>query len=173
VSRTANAITCSDCFSGSAARNRSASETDIRTEPDSVNLNAFDSRFFSTCSTRCPSVKIVRGTSGAMSTPKSSPFCSASGRKVRSTKPASSVIGTSVGVISIFPASTFERSRTSLIRLRRSVPDERIVFAKSTCFGERFASLLSASSRARMSSELSGVRSSCDMFARTRSCTSS
>ena len=41
-----------------------------------------------------------------------------------------------------------------------------MVFAYSTCFSERFASLLSASSLARINSELSGVRSSWLMFAR-------
>ncbi len=41
-----------------------------------------------------------------------------------------------------------------------------MVLAYSTCFSERFDSLLSASSLARMSSELSGVRSSWLMLAR-------
>ncbi len=54
----------------------------------------------------------------------------------------------------------------SLISWSRSDPAPWIVSANSTCFGERFPSALSASSLARISSELSGVRSSCDMLAR-------
>ena len=96
----------------------------------------------------------------------SSPFCSATGPKVRSTKSRTSVSVTSPTLTSIFPASTFDRSRMSLMSLSRSVPDEWIVWANSTCFALRFASLFSPSSFARISSELSGVRSSCDMFAR-------
>ena len=54
----------------------------------------------------------------------------------------------------------------SSIRSSSSLPDAKIVRAKSTCLSLRLRSPLSASSRARMSSELSGVRSSWDMFAR-------
>ncbi len=54
----------------------------------------------------------------------------------------------------------------SLISWSRSEPAPWIVSANSTCFGERLPSALSASNLARISSELSGVRSSCDMFAR-------
>ena len=60
----------------------------IRSEtlPSSVNLTAFESRFFSTCWRRCSSVNTVGGTSGpAVSTVSSRPFSSASGRNVRST----------------------------------------------------------------------------------------
>ncbi len=71
-----------------------------------------------------------------------------------------------VGETSILPASTFDRSRMSLISWSRSEPAPWIVSANSTCFGDRFASALSASNLARISSELSGVRSSCDMLAR-------
>src|SRR6476469_7774714 len=41
-----------------------------------------------------------------------------------------------------------------------------MIFAYSICFSVRFFGLLSASSFARMSTLLSGVRSSCDMLAR-------
>ena len=64
------------------------------------------------------------------------------------------------------PDSIFARSRMSLISASSSAPDEWMVRANSTCFGVRLPPTLSASSRARISSELSGVRSSCDMFAR-------
>ena len=48
----------------------------------------------------------------------------------------------------------------------RSLPAAWMVLAYSTCLLVRLASALSASSLARMSRLLSGVRSSCDMFAR-------
>ncbi len=48
----------------------------------------------------------------------------------------------------------------------RSVPEEWMTLAYSTCLGDRFASGLSASSRPRMSRLFNGVRSSCDMLAR-------
>ena len=54
----------------------------------------------------------------------------------------------------------------SLIRPSRSAPAWWIVDANSICFSVRFPSVFSASSFARMSSELSGVRSSWLMFAR-------
>ena len=75
-------------------------------------------------------------------------------------------MATSATWTSIFPASTFERSRMSLIRPSRSAPAWWIVEANSICFSLRFPSVLSASSFARMSSELSGVRSSWLMLAR-------
>lgn len=48
----------------------------------------------------------------------------------------------------------------------RSEPERWIVVANWTSWSLRWPSGLSESSRARMSRELSGVRSSCDMFAR-------
>ncbi len=48
----------------------------------------------------------------------------------------------------------------------RSAPAAWIVRAKSICFSERLPSWLSESIFDRISSEFSGVRSSCDMFAR-------
>ena len=58
----------------------------IVTPPSSVNLTAFESRFFSTCCRRCSSVTIAGGTFAPLiSTVSSSPFSSASGWNVRST----------------------------------------------------------------------------------------
>ena len=54
----------------------------------------------------------------------------------------------------------------SLISPSSSAPALWIVFANSICLSVRLPSGLSPSSFARISSELSGVRSSCDMFAR-------
>ena len=65
---------------------------------------------------------IVGGTFAPLtSTSNSSPFCSATGRNVRSTKLAQVArAGRRRRATSIFPASTFERSRMSLIRSSRS-----------------------------------------------------
>ena len=54
----------------------------------------------------------------------------------------------------------------SLISASRSEPALWIVAAESTCFSVRLPFSLAASTFERISSELSGVRSSCDMFAR-------
>ena len=63
VSSTANSSTASARDSASLANWR-PSATPIRslTPPDSVNLNAFESRFLSTCCSRCSSVSIAGGT---------------------------------------------------------------------------------------------------------------
>ena len=67
---------------------------------------------------------------------------------------------------SSLPASTLDRSRMSLIRLSRSWPASRTDRANSTCLAVRLPSGLSASSLARISRLLSGVRSSWLMLAR-------
>ncbi len=54
----------------------------------------------------------------------------------------------------------------SLMSVSRSVPAEWMFRAKSTCLPERLPPLFSASCWPRIRIELSGVRSSCDMFAR-------
>ena len=54
----------------------------------------------------------------------------------------------------------------SLISISRSLPDEWIVFANSTCLPLRLPSGFLQSWSERISRLLSGVRSSCDMFAR-------
>ena len=54
----------------------------------------------------------------------------------------------------------------SLISESRSLLESWIARAYFTCSSDRLPSLLSASSRDRISELFSGVRSSCDMFAR-------
>ena len=75
-------------------------------------------------------------------------------------------IGISPTSIDTVPDSIFDRSRMSLMRLSRSEPAELIVRANSTCFSLRLPCGLSTSSLDRISSELSGVRSSWLMLAR-------
>ena len=54
----------------------------------------------------------------------------------------------------------------SLIRASRSLPEAWMVCANSTCFDVSVASRFSASSFERINRLFSGVRNSCDMFAR-------
>src|SRR6266568_1147776 len=63
------------------------------TEPRSVNLKALDSRFFSTCSTRCSSVTIEDGVPSGISTVKARDCCSAIGRKVCSRSAQRALLG--------------------------------------------------------------------------------
>ena len=97
---------------------------------------------------------------------KPRPLVSATWRNVRSTNRCSSSRRTSPTSTATVPDSIFERSRMSLMSISRSLPDEWIVRANSTCFEVRLPSALPESWSDRISSELSGVRSSCDMFAR-------
>ncbi len=100
------------------------------TPPFSVNFSALASRFFSTCSSRWGSVSITGATSGGNVERRSSGPCrwpadrtsGAARSAVRSTDTAS-------GLISTWPASILDRSRMSLIRFSRSLPDDWIVWA--------------------------------------------
>ncbi len=136
------------------------------TWPASVNLNALESRLRSTCCRRCSSVKIDAGAPSSVWTSNSMPFCSATEPNARPTYSAIVSSSSGPGVISIFPASTLDRSRMSEMSDSRSAPAVWIVEANSICFSVRFCSGFSASSLERISSEFSGVRSSWLMFAR-------
>ena len=57
---------------------------DSVTPPSWVNLNAFESRFLSTCPRRCSSEMTDPGNSGSISTANDRPFCSATCRNARS-----------------------------------------------------------------------------------------
>lgn len=143
-----------------------AGSTASSTPPRSVNFTAFDSRLRSTCRSRESSVSRSAGAPGAVTTVNSSPFWLVMGRKVASTYSMSWRRVTRSGETSIFPASTFDRSRMSLISCSRSEPAEWMMPAYSTCFGVRLREGFWASNWARMSRLLSGVRSSWLMLAR-------
>ena len=136
------------------------------TWPFSVNLKALLRRLLRICCRRCESVGIVSGRPGRSSIEKASLVASATWRKVRSSMGFSSASGQALMSRATVPDSSLDRSRMSLISLRRSVPDERMIVAYSICFGRRLPSGLAASSWARINRLLSGVRSSCDMLAR-------
>jgi hypothetical protein len=87
-----------------------------------VNFRAFDSRFFRICCTRCSSVVRASGAPWSTVTAKFSACWSAIGRNTCSRSSHSDCTFTGAMAMSIFPASTFDRSRMSLIRLRRSLP---------------------------------------------------
>ena len=87
VSATAKATTESAVARARSANWMSggASATVSVTDPPSVNLNAFESRFLSTCWRRCSSVSISSSTPGCSSIAKRRPRSSATGRNDRST----------------------------------------------------------------------------------------
>ena len=97
-----------------------SAETRRATDPFSVNLKALDSRFFRICWTRCSSVGIVSGSQVSTSTEKFSSCWLAMGRKVCSRSRHRALRRTGRMAMSIFPASTLERSRMSLISASRS-----------------------------------------------------
>ena len=110
-----------------------AGATSSRTPPWSVNLNAFESRFFSTCSRRFGSVVIaVDASAGSNSLLNMSLRASATWPKLRCTSSRRCENGSSSHSTVTVPDSIFERSRMSLIRFRRSVPAPWIVCANST-----------------------------------------
>ena len=97
---------------------------------------------------------------------KSTFLASATWRKVRSTYSCRSDRRSSLTSTITVPDSIFDRSRMSLISVSRSLPDEWIVLANSTCLGVRLPSGFFDSWSDRISRLFSGVRSSCDMLAR-------
>ena len=144
-----------------------AAATRSRTPPCSVNLNAFDSRFFSTCCRRFASVTMLRPSVGSSCDVERE--AAALGLVAeRCARPSSSRVAKQISSASTVtvPDSIFDRSRMSLIRFSRSVPAPWIVRANSTCFGVRLPSGFSPSCWPRIRMLLSGVRSSCDMLAR-------
>ncbi len=99
-------------------------DTCSRTSPRSVNLSAFDSRFFRICSTRCRSVNRLAGASVAMSSTNDSFLSLASGVNVMRRLSARLLVGTTSGCTSSLPASTLAMSRMSLMSTSKSLPDE-------------------------------------------------
>ncbi|KZC01309.1 hypothetical protein AU375_02433 [Methylobacterium radiotolerans] len=103
----------------------------IRTEtwPASVNFSAFDTKLLSTCPRRTGSPRIARGTSGATSAARSSPAV-----RARSAKSVTAVSASSAGLTgtrssSSLPASTFAKSRMSLMIASSDRPDRAITSA--------------------------------------------
>ena len=168
VSSTVNATTCCALVSTawSGLQPRVAMPTLTCTCPCDVNLTAFESRFLRICCSRFGSLTIDRGRSGARRTLNGRFFASATCRKLRSIvsrRPANVMSSTSTVTV---PDSIFDRSRMSLIRCSRSDPDELMLRENSTCLPDRLPAEFSASCWLRIRMEFSGVRSSCDMFAR-------
>ena len=123
VSVTSNATTVGAFFSTGCPPVQPPGTVEIpsRTPPCSVNLKAFDSRFFSTCCRRLLSVVRVRRL-GSTCTSKNSPRLSAScrnGRVTVSVRLRNEISSASTDTV---PDSIFDRSRMSLIRFSRSVP---------------------------------------------------
>ena len=131
-----------------------------------VNLNAFDNRFLMTCSSRCLSVFIIAGEFGPIFIAKFIFFCCARTVNICSISWVISFTATSSKNTSTLPASILDKSSISLISSSKSEPDLWMMAEYSICLSVRFLVLLSFSSAASISTLLSGVRSSCDIFAR-------
>ena len=133
-----------------------------------MNLNAFDSRFLSTCSRRFGVGHDDFG-SGRRRIPWRNRSLAILGlvaeHALHVTRAARRTAISSQSTVTV-PDSILDRSRMSLIRLSRSVPAPWIVLANSTCFAVRLPVEFSLSCWPRMRMLLSGVRSSCDMLAR-------
>jgi hypothetical protein len=168
VSETANATTWAARFSSSWSELQPVTTSSMVsvTLPWWVNLKALDSRFFRICCRRLMSVTIAVGSCTPVWIRKSTFLASATWRKVRSTYSCRSDRRSSLTSTATVPDSILDRSRMSLISISRSLPDEWIVLANSTCLVVRLPSGFLDSWSDRISSEFSGVRSSCDMLAR-------
>ena len=142
------------------------SATRRTTPPLSVNLNAFERRFFSTCCRRCGSVTIVGSAFSAKSSSKSSALLLGDGRE-RPLEPGQLVRDRDLADVDVHLPGLHLREVEDVVdqaeQLRPRVVDRGREL--DLLLGE-VAVALSPSSFARISSELSGVRSSCDMFAR-------
>jgi hypothetical protein len=124
VSETSNATTAGACLSTgcSGLQPLWTDETLRRTPPCAVNLNAFDSRFLSTCCSRLESVVMMRPRLESRLTSNASCRVSASwrkGRAIMSRRFANAISSASTVTV---PDSIFDKSRISLIRFKRSVP---------------------------------------------------
>src|SRR5262245_50968883 len=172
------------CVNSSKIRSRSSgprpgpvSATETRTSPlvraaltsmpppAGVNFTAFESRLKITCLIRRSSPSTM-STSDDVVTPMRTPFVVARSRTI--TTPRSRASGKENGATSssTWPASTFDRSRTSLINESRWLPEERMSSRYSSCFSFRSPNIRSRSTCENPMIAFNGVRSSCDMLAR-------
>jgi hypothetical protein len=128
-------------------------------------LIAFDSRFNSTW-------RIFRSSPRIIPTRSPTVIWSVTPRRLArsrtSVRALSSVAGRSKSVSSssIRPASTFDRSRMSLISDSRCVPEAWMSRRYSACLSFSSPNMRSFSTSENPMIAFSGVRSSCDMFAR-------
>ena len=142
--------------------------------PRSVNLKALESRFLSTCCRRLASVSIAGGSVGVeldarTPAPCARPPGGSSARRSRAARRSATALDV-------------DRHRARLdLRQVEDVVDQRQQVGAGGVDGAartrpassvRLPSAFSDSSFDRISRLLSGVRSSCDMFAGTRTCTS-
>ena len=134
--------------------------------PAGVNLNAFDKRFFKICPKRTLSEIKLAFSVRLWSILNFIFFSFAISEKSISRSLQTDIIFVSSGINSTLPASILERSKMSLIRSSRSLPDLWMTQAYSVCFGVRFLSLFSSRSFARINTLFKGVLNSCDIFAR-------
>ena len=105
-------------------------------------------------------------TSGATSAATATPPLLARSRTITTPRSTASRSENGATSSSIWPASTFDRSSTSLISESRWLPEERMSSMYSPCFSFSSPNSLFSSTWEKPRIAFSGVRSSCDMFAR-------
>ena len=136
------------------------------TLPGSVNFRALDTRFFRTCSSRCGSVSTALGTFGRDLDWKANFFSPGDRREqpMQIVPDASSPTGLGrdfhVAGLDLRQVEDVVDQVQQIIARRPNRLGVLDLFVRQIVVG------LSASSLARISDELSGVRSSCDMLAR-------
>ena len=135
------------------------------TSPFSVNFKAFPRRFNSTCRSRSGSPRRRNGTLEGTRRKVASPLNRAWGSTMATVCFTIAYRSKSFTSTETFPASIFDRSRTSCIRNRRVCAESSIVFVSSSCSAESGVPF-SRSSIPMI--PLSGVRISWLMFARNR-----
>ena len=133
--------------------------------PSGVNLTALLSRFSTTCLSLSSSAQITP-TSGATASEIVIPCRAARSRTIASAYSSSSGSDSALGSSSIRPASTFERSRISLISSSRWRPESRMSRTYSSWRSLSSPNIRSSSTSEKPITAFSGVRSSCDIEAR-------
>ena len=133
--------------------------------PAGVNFTALDSRFSRICLSRSSSA--FTGPIPAVTSADSWRFLLVARSRIKPTQ-CSTTVPTSTGAraSSIAPASTLERSSTSLSSSSRCRPDARMSRRYSSCRSLRSPNIRSSSTSEKPMTAFSGVLSSCDMLAR-------
>ena len=116
----------------------SARLTDNSTSPFSVNFTALFNRLSSTCFSRVGSPNTPCGVSGAMRHASSTPFSSAFGTTSSTADSTVSARSIPSSSSSSAPASTFEKSRMSLMMVSSVSAASPMVVAKSRCSASSF-----------------------------------
>ena len=133
--------------------------------PAGVNFTAFESRLKMTCLIRRSSPSTT-STSGSAANATRTPSSVARSRTITTPRSSASRRENGCTSSSTCPASTLERSRTSLISESRWFPEEMMSSRYSACFSFTGPTISSRNTCEKPMIAFSGVRSSWDMLAR-------